>query len=161
MEAQAAISGMNGTKLFFRIISVDWAFSTGPFEGRRSACFHELSYAIAIFGVSLTCNPFSAWKKLSFGLWKNHYRFTFSVPRMWSKVDDLIVTFLPCQIIWHTPFKEPKETPSLAPEDRQYVEGGWGVHTLTGMLICYPSTCLLVSKSQFHKRAQDFMLACQ
>ncbi|KAH8506584.1 hypothetical protein H0E87_013406 [Populus deltoides] len=60
MEAQAAISGMNGTKLFFRIISVDWAFSTGPFQGRRSACFHELSYAIAIFGVSLTCNPFSA-----------------------------------------------------------------------------------------------------
>ncbi|KAG6769174.1 hypothetical protein POTOM_024790 [Populus tomentosa] len=60
MEAQAAISGMNGTKLFFRIISVDWAFSTGPFGGRRSACFHELSFAIAIFGVSLTCNPFSA-----------------------------------------------------------------------------------------------------
>ncbi|KAJ6332073.1 hypothetical protein OIU76_010455 [Salix suchowensis] len=37
VEAQAAISGMNGTKLFFRTISVDWAFSTGPFKGRRSS----------------------------------------------------------------------------------------------------------------------------
>ncbi|KAJ6912683.1 RNA-binding protein 8A-like [Populus alba x Populus x berolinensis] len=41
MEAQAAISGMNGTKLFFRTISVDWAFSTGPFEGRRSFDTHR------------------------------------------------------------------------------------------------------------------------
>uniref|UniRef100_A0A6N2JZR8 RRM domain-containing protein n=1 Tax=Salix viminalis TaxID=40686 RepID=A0A6N2JZR8_SALVM len=37
VEAQAAISGMNGTKLFFRTISVDWAFSTDPFKGRRSS----------------------------------------------------------------------------------------------------------------------------
>ncbi|KAF9679616.1 hypothetical protein SADUNF_Sadunf06G0033200 [Salix dunnii] len=57
MEAQAAISGMNGTEFFFQTISVDWAFSTGPNKGRRSACFLELSHVIAIW-CSLICNPF-------------------------------------------------------------------------------------------------------
>ncbi|CAK7342640.1 unnamed protein product [Dovyalis caffra] len=37
VAAHAAISGMNGAKLFFRTISVNWAFSTGPFKGRSLA----------------------------------------------------------------------------------------------------------------------------
>ena len=36
-EAKAAISGMNGAKLFGQTISGDWAFSTGPF-GRNLRC---------------------------------------------------------------------------------------------------------------------------
>ncbi|RVW86856.1 RNA-binding protein Y14 [Vitis vinifera] len=34
-EAQAAISAMNGTELLTQTISVDWAFSNGPFKRRN------------------------------------------------------------------------------------------------------------------------------
>ncbi|KAI3834929.1 hypothetical protein MKW98_016042 [Papaver atlanticum] len=34
-EAQAAISAMNGAELLTQIISVDWAFSSGPFKQRN------------------------------------------------------------------------------------------------------------------------------
>lgn len=33
-EAQAAISAMNGAELLTQTISVDWAFSNGPFKRR-------------------------------------------------------------------------------------------------------------------------------
>lgn len=38
-EAKAAISGMNGAKLFGQTISGDWAFSTGSFGGNLRCVF--------------------------------------------------------------------------------------------------------------------------